>query len=91
MRVKRAVQEVLFSHSDDVSERVILLLHDEGAGVGHLGVAREGQLPHPVGKHELLRARWLVHPATPLLRRWMGWDGCAPVSFLPLSRAAYNL
>lgn len=62
-----------YAHSHDVPQGVVLLLHDVGARVGHLGVAGESQLPDPVGKDELLRAGRLVHGDGPQIVRGREW------------------
>ena len=62
-------------HAHGVSQRVILLLHDERSRVGNLRVAREGELPDALRKHELLGTGRLVHGATPFrARRVLGAD-----------------
>ena len=52
-------------HAHGVSQRVVLLLHDERSRVGNLRVAREGELSDAFRKHELLGTGWLVHDAAP--------------------------
>ena len=62
-------------HAHGVSQRVVLLLHDERSRVGNLRVAREGELPDALRKHELLGTGRLVHGATPFrARRVLGAD-----------------
>ena len=62
-------------HAHGVSQRVILLLHDERSRVGNLRVAREGELPDALRKHELLGTGRLVHGAAPFrARRVLGAD-----------------
>ena len=48
-------------HAHRIAQRVVLFLHDERSRVGNLGVSGERELPHALGKHELLSARRLVH------------------------------
>ena len=61
-----------------VSQRVILLLHDERSRVGNLRVAREGELRDALRKHELLGTGRLVHGAAPFrARRVLGAGLCA--------------
>ena len=72
-----------YAHSHDVPQGVVLLLHDVGARVGHLGVAGERQLPDPVRKDELLRAGGLVHCDGSEIVRGRECD-CENPDFVPL-------
>ena len=71
-----------YAHSHDVPQGVVLLLHDVGARVGHLGVTGERQLPDPVRKDELLRAGGLVHGDGPEIVRGRECD-CENPDFVP--------